>query len=225
MPVRQDDELDVGGVEPELLQAGNEHGFRFLRVVERVEQDQAGARVERPGAHLLEADVVEVVEDLQRFDLLHRPRVGIARRDRPEGEASVASAFRSSFSQSPWPWRSDPAPPLSGRSVAPQLRRPVRRRPLLRARVNRPRGHQRRDRTCDQIPALHICAPSKETPNSQAPTPKVLATLGIGSGTLELSGCSCELGPEPELNHARRMASVNVDAVGCPNAGLISITL
>ncbi len=78
--VADDDVFDVGRIEAELLQAADD---RFLRivVVERVDQDDAFARGQRPGRVDLGADEIEIVEHLGRVGVPGGARRRRRRRD------------------------------------------------------------------------------------------------------------------------------------------------
>ena len=72
VPVPDDDHLHVRRVEPDLLQRRLDDFFGFLHRVERVDQDDALAGRNRPRANRVEAEVIEVVENLDRVDLPQR---------------------------------------------------------------------------------------------------------------------------------------------------------
>ncbi len=78
--VADDDGLHVGRIEPELLQAADDRLLRIV-VVERVDQDDAFARGQRPGRMDARADEVEIVEHLAGLGVPLRARRRRRRRD------------------------------------------------------------------------------------------------------------------------------------------------
>src|SRR5262245_58046512 len=68
--VADDDVFDLLRIEARLFHSRYQNLFRFVRCIQRINDDYSLARCKRPGADVVEPDVVEIVKDPRRFESL-----------------------------------------------------------------------------------------------------------------------------------------------------------